>query len=171
MTRPPRLSPHCAKPGRRFELRMRPVADHHAQPPRIGMTHSADRAQTRLATRLSFLAAGFSMSCWAPLVPFAKGRIGVDDGTFGLLLLCLGVGSIVAMPLTGWLAARLGSKPMILGGGFGLVLLLPVLSVANSAFVLAVALLGFGASLGTIEVAMNVHAVEVERAAQRPLMS
>ena len=50
-------------------------------------------------------------------------------------------------------------------------LLLPVLSVADSAFVLAVALLGFGASLGTIDVAMNVHAVEVERAAQRPLMS
>jgi predicted MFS family arabinose efflux permease len=137
----------------------------------IGMTYSADRAQTRLATRLSFFAAGFSMACWAPLVPFAKTRIGVDNGTFGLLLLCLGIGSIVAMPLTGLLAARLGSKPMILGGGFGLVLLLPVLSVADSAFVLAVALLGFGASLGTIDVAMNVHAVEVERAAQRPLMS
>jgi predicted MFS family arabinose efflux permease len=135
------------------------------------MTRSADRAQTRLATRLSFLAAGFSMACWAPLVPFAKARIGVDDGTFGLLLLCLGIGSIVAMPPTGLLAARLGSKPMILVGGFGLVLLLPVLSVADSAFVLAVALLGFGASLGTIDVAMNVHAVEVERAAQRPLMS
>jgi predicted MFS family arabinose efflux permease len=150
---------------------MRPVADDCAQPPGIGIIHSADHAKTRLATRLSFLAAGFSMSCWASLVPFAKGRIGVDDGTFGLLLLCLGIGSIVAMPLTGWLTARLGSKPMILGGGFGLVLLLPVLSVADSAFVLAVALLGFGASLGTIDVAMNVHAVEVERAAQRPLMS
>jgi predicted MFS family arabinose efflux permease len=135
------------------------------------MTPSADRAGTRLATRLSFLATGFAMACWAPLVPFAKARTGVDDGQLGLLLLCLGIGSIMAMPTTGILSARLGSKPMILSGGLGLVLLLPVLSIADNAYLLAVALLGFGASLGTIDVAMNVHAVEVERAAARPLMS
>jgi predicted MFS family arabinose efflux permease len=135
------------------------------------MTPSVDRAGTRLATRLSFLAAGFAMACWAPLVPFAKARTGVDDGQLGLLLLCLGIGSMMAMPTTGILSARLGSKPMILGGGLGLVLLLPVLSIAGNAYLLAVALLGFGASLGTIDVAMNVHAVEVERAAARPLMS
>lgn len=135
------------------------------------MTPSADRPQTRLATRLAFLAAGFSMACWAPLVPYVKARISVDDGSFGLLLLCLGIGSIAATPLTGMLAARLGSKPVILGGGFGLVLLLPVLSAADSAVVLAATLLGFGASLGMIDVAMNVHAIEVERAARRPLMS
>jgi hypothetical protein len=36
---------------------------------------------------------------------------------------------------------------------------------------LAVALLAFGASLGSLDVAMNLHAVEVERAFSRPLMS
>jgi predicted MFS family arabinose efflux permease len=135
------------------------------------MTPSPNRPATRLATRLSFLAAGFGMACWAPLVPFAKTRIGVDDGQLGLLLLCIGIGSIIAMPLTGWFSARLGSKPMILAGGIGIVLLLPILAITNDAFVLAAALLGFGASLGTIDVAMNVHAVEVERAADRPMMS
>ena len=82
------------------------------------------------------------MACWAPLVPFAKARTGVDDGQLGLLLLCLGIGSIMAMPTTGILSARLGSKPMILSGGLGLVLLLPVLSIADNAYLLAVALLG-----------------------------
>ena len=55
------------------------------------------------------------------LVPFAKANTGVGDAQLGLLLLCLGVGSVVAMPLTGWLSTRLGSKPMIIGGGLGLV--------------------------------------------------
>ncbi|MES2058154.1 MAG: MFS transporter [Pseudomonadota bacterium] len=131
----------------------------------------ADCADTRLATRLSFLVAGLTMACWAPLVPFAKARVAVDDGALGLLLLCIGIGSIVAMPITAALAARWGSKPMILGGGLGLVLLLPTLAVADSFALLALALLGFGAALGTIDVAVNVHAVEVERAAGRPLMS
>jgi predicted MFS family arabinose efflux permease len=128
-------------------------------------------AQTRLGTRLSFLAAGLSAACWAPFVPFAKTRIGLDDAQLGVMLLCLGAGSIVAMPLTGMLSARWGSKPMILAGGLGLVLLLPVLCVADSRYLLALALLGFGASLGTLDVAMNVHGIEVERVAGRPLMS
>jgi MFS family permease len=135
------------------------------------MNRSADRPDTRLATRLSFFLAGFAVACWAPLVPFAKANVGVGDGKLGLLLLCLGIGSVVAMPMTGWLSARLGSKPLILGGGLGLVLLLPALAAAESAAVLAAALLLFGASLGTTDVAMNVHAVEVERAARVPLMS
>jgi len=135
------------------------------------MNNSADRAATRLATRLSFLAAGFVMACWAPLVPFAKARVGVDDGQLGLLLLCLGIGSIIAMPLTGWLSARFGSKPMILGGGISAALLLPLLATTGNALGLAATLLGFGASLGTIDVAMNIHAVEVEQAGKRPMMS
>lgn len=127
--------------------------------------------ETRLATRVSFVAAGFAMACWAPLVPFAKANVGVDEAGLGLLLLCLGGGSITAMPLTGWLAARVGSKPLIIGGGLGLVLLLPLLVLAGSVPLLAVVLMAFGASLGTIDVAMNIHAVEVERDAPKPMMS
>ena len=80
------------------------------------MTQSADRPATRLATRLSFLVAGFGIACWAPLVPFAKDRLGVDEGVLGLLLLCVGVGSVVAMLATGALSARYGSRPVICGG-------------------------------------------------------
>ncbi|HVU31811.1 MAG TPA: MFS transporter [Opitutaceae bacterium] len=130
-----------------------------------------DDTNPRLATRLAFLTAGFTMACWAPLVPFAKARIGADDRLLGLLLLGLGIGSLIAMPLTGWLSAQSGSKPMIIGGGLGMCVLLPLLATADSALVLAVALVGFGASLGTLDVAMNIHAVEVERQAGRHLMS
>jgi Transmembrane secretion effector len=132
---------------------------------------SADRPATRLATRLSFLVAGFGIACWAPLVPFAKQRLGVDDGVLGLLLLCLGIGSVVAMLLTGALSARYGSKPIILVGGIGLAFILPSLTLASTPWTLGLALFAFGAALGSIDVAMNIHAVEVERAAARPLMS
>lgn len=132
---------------------------------------SADRPGTRLATRLSFLVAGFGIACWAPLVPFAKTRLGVDDATLGLLLLCIGLGSVAAMLATGPLSARYGSRPVILAGGFGLALLLPALALAATPLTLGLALLAFGASLGSIDVAMNIHAVEVEKAARTPLMS
>ena len=138
----------------------------------IGRLLKADRPETRLATQLSFLVAGFGVACWALLVPFAKERLHVDDGTLGLLLLCLGVGSVALMFLTGVLNARIyGSRPIILAGGFGLAVLLPLLAVAGSPVSLGMTLFGFGAALGLLDVAMNIHAVEVEHAAGKPLMS
>ena len=132
---------------------------------------SADRPETRLATRLAFLIAGFGLACWAPLVPFAKARLGVDDGVLGILLLCLGLGSVAAMLATGMLSARYGSKPIIIAGGFGLALTLPILTIASTPFTLGITLAAFGASLGSLDVAMNIHAIEVEKGANRPLMS
>jgi MFS family permease len=132
---------------------------------------SADRPETRLATRLAFLVAGFAVACWAALVPYAKQRLQIDDGVLGLLMLGLGLGSIATMLATGALNARYGSRPIIIAGGFGLVVSLPVLAVAGSPLSLGVALLAFGAALGSLDVAMNIHAVEVERAAASPLMS
>jgi predicted MFS family arabinose efflux permease len=83
---------------------------------------SHDRPATRLATRLAFLVAGFGIACWAPLVPFAKQRLAVDDATLGVLLLCIGIGSVAAMQFTGAFSARYGSKPAIIVGGLGLAL-------------------------------------------------
>ncbi len=132
---------------------------------------SADRPATRLATRLAFLVAGFGVACWAPLIPFAKDRLAVDDGVLGLLLLCLGIGSVTAMLMTGMLSARYGSKPIIIGGAIGMAVFLPLLAVASTPLTLGLSLFVFGGSLGSLDVAMNIHAVEVEKAAKRPLMS
>ena len=131
----------------------------------------ASGSPARLATRLSFLIAGLAMASWAPQIPYAKARLGLDESGFGLLLLCLGVGSVLAMQVTGAAVARIGSRPIVLISGTGLCLILPWLAYANTTFSLAIGLLGFGASLGSLDVAMNVHAVEVEQAAAEPLMS
>jgi MFS family permease len=132
---------------------------------------SADRPGARLATRIAFLVAGFGVAAWAPLIPFAKARLGADDGLMGVLLLCLGAGSVAAMLRTGPLCARHGCKPVVVASGVILALLLPLLALAGSPWTLGATLLAFGGALGTLDVAMNVHAVEVERDAGVPLMS
>jgi predicted MFS family arabinose efflux permease len=132
---------------------------------------SADTPTTRLATRLAFFVAGFAVSCWAPLVPYAKDRLAVDERMLGILLLCLGIGSLLAMFLTGMLSARFGTRPVILASGFGLCAVLPFLALTATPLTLGVTLLFFGASLGSLDVAVNIHAVEVERDAGQPLMS
>ncbi len=60
---------------------------------------------------------------------------------------------------------------MVMLGGIGLFLFLPILAAATSPFLLGIALFLFGASLGTLDVAMNIHGAEVEGRERRPLMS
>ena len=130
-----------------------------------------DTFRARLATRLAFFAEGFAMGCCAPFFPFIKENVSADKSEFGLLLLCLGIGAIIAMPITGIVSAKRGSKPMILLGGFLMALLIPILVVVESQSILAIIIFLLGASLGTLDVAMNVHAVEVEKIEKRSLMS
>jgi predicted MFS family arabinose efflux permease len=125
----------------------------------------------RVSTRLAFLAAGMAMSSWAPLVPYAQARTGVEAAQLGLLLLCLGIGSLLAMPVTGILAARFGCRRVILLSGLGCCAVFPFLAIAPSAPFLALALFLFGATIGTLDVSMNVQAVIVEKDYGGALMS
>lgn len=128
-------------------------------------------ASSRLATRIAFFVAGFGLACWAPLVPLAKARLEIDEGSLGLLLLCLGAGSVLTMQLTGAFISKLGARPIIVIGGLGQAILLPFLALAPTVPAMAIALLLFGGFLGLIDVSMNVHAVEVEKHSTKPLMS
>jgi predicted MFS family arabinose efflux permease len=125
----------------------------------------------RVSTRLAFLAAGMAMSSWAPLVPYAQARTGVEAAQLGLLLLCLGIGSLLAMPVTGILAARFGCRRVILLSGLGCCAVFPFLAIAPSAPLLALALFLFGATIGTLDVSMNVQALIVEKDYGGALMS
>lgn len=138
-------------------------------PPAPGRQATGMREQ--YATRAAFLITGLSMSSWAPLVPFAKARVGVDDATLGLLLLCLGLGSIVTMPLTGIVTSRLGCRLVIAVATLLLAVVIPVLAFASTVALLAVAIAAFGAGVGALSVAINVQAVMVENDSGRHMMS
>ena len=123
------------------------------------------------ATRLIFAAIGLATAAWAPLAPYAKTRLGVDDAQFGLLLLCMGVGALVAMPLAGAATARFGCRVTVICGAMVAAAALPMLAYVETPWAMAVALTIFGASIGLVDVAMNVQAVIVERDSGRAMMS
>jgi predicted MFS family arabinose efflux permease len=125
----------------------------------------------RRATQGFFLLSGVGMASWAPMVPFAKARLGLDEAQLGLLLLCMGIGSAASMPLAGYLSHRFGSRKVLGLAAPLLCVALPLLTVASQAVLLGAALVLFGGALGVVDVAMNAHAVDVERLHGRPLMS
>lgn len=127
--------------------------------------------RVRWATRIGFFIAGFGLSVWAPLVPYVRERIPMSDATFGLLLLFVGAGSLICMPLSGMFAARFGIRRAALAAMGLLALVLAVMALTDSIVWLAIALFGFGGTLGVLDILINIQSLSVERALGRPMMS
>lgn len=125
----------------------------------------------RHATRCGFFMAGFGLSVWAPLVPYVRARIEMSDALFGLLLLCIGLGSLSWMPVSGVLVARWGIRPVILCCVALLALALAGMALVDSIWLLALALFCFGGSLGVLDIVLNIQSLLIEGALGRRLMS
>lgn len=124
-----------------------------------------------LATRLTFFIAGFVTATWAVIVPYARANTGVNEATLGTLLLCLGVGALIAMPLTGSLTTRFGCRRVIVAALALVMLSTPLLAAISHPVLLGLVLLVFGIGVGVTDCAMNIQAILVEKASPAPLMS
>ncbi|WP_206099270.1 MFS transporter [Rheinheimera mangrovi] len=124
-----------------------------------------------LSTRVMFFCSGLATAAWAGIIPIIKANTGIDDGTLGLLLLCLGMGAILSMPVAGAVATRVGCKLVLLVTLCVFSLLLMLLPLASSTVQLVLLLLGFGFGIGATDCVMNIQAILVEKRANKTLMS
>jgi MFS family permease len=124
----------------------------------------------RVAITALFALDGFVFGSWAARVPDVASQVGATPSLLGLALLCLSVGALAAMQLTGALCQRLGAgmvsatAAVLLSG----VAVLP--GLATSVPSLAAALLAFGAVTGAVNVAANSLGVRAEAWRGRPLL-
>ena len=123
------------------------------------------------ANQVFFFVGGFGVASWAPLVPLLKERLGIAEDVLGLLLLCIGVGSLVSMPFAGVLAGRFGCRRVIAVDSLVFAALLVALATVDSIGLAVPTLLLFGAAMGVIDVAINIHAVRVEQLLKKRVMS
>lgn len=124
-----------------------------------------------LATRLSFFALGFGTAAWAPLIPMVQQRLHLNHADFGVMLLSMGIGSMLSMPMTGVLINKFGCR-LIIGLAIVLIMMiLPLLSVVQSSALLAIILFIFGTAAGSFGVAINFQAVMVEKLNFKTMMS
>lgn len=111
------------------------------------------------------------MGVWAPIIPFVKQRLEVADWELGVLLLCIGLGSILTMPAASAIASRFGCRLPIGISGIAMALCLFALSITPGLVSTAGVLIVFGAAVGAADCVANIQAVIVERKSGRPMMS
>ncbi|MFC6345189.1 MFS transporter, partial [Nocardioides hankookensis] len=128
---------------------------------------------TRNAVALSFALNGFCFATMVSRLPDIRSGLDLDNGSLGLLLLAISIGSVIALPLSGRLIDRYSATAVT---RLGAVLVASGLLVAMTGVVtdtVALTVVGFfvdGIGIAVWDVSMNVEAAEVERRFGRTMM-
>lgn len=149
-----------------------------AREPVAGLVRSAagraplpSLSRLRVAVCALFGLDGFIFGSWAARVPGVSAQVGADHTALGVALLCLSLGALACMQLTGALAARLGAGLVASLAAVALCVGAVLPGLATSVSQLSAALIAFGAVTGMVNVAANSVGVQVEARAGRPLLS
>jgi MFS family permease len=108
---------------------------------------------------------------WAAFVPIIKERLGLNDALLAVVLFCAAVGAIIAMPISGALSDRLGSRRLTATSGTIFGVALGGATVAPAYALIVPAAFVMGAGNGAMDVAMNANGVALQAQAARPIMS
>ena len=125
----------------------------------------------RFAVSLLFLMNGFFMGTWAPKIPIFAEKLALSEGELGLMILLFGLGSIIAMPLTGIVNARFGSTRVVKAVALMFLPSLVLITLVNTVWLAVPVILVFGALMASMDVSMNANTVAVEKVERRAIMS
>ncbi|MGW1507076.1 MFS transporter [Streptomyces mirabilis] len=125
----------------------------------------------RVATFVYFSLCGTLMGTWVVNIPAIEERVGITHATLGGLLVLLGLGAFIGMQVAGRLTDSLGARIVVPATGVLCSATLVLPGLPREPWTLAGALLAFGFCNGCLDVSMNAHAVHVEKAYGRPVMS
>ncbi len=121
----------------------------------------------RRAVTTAFFVNGATFSSWLPRVPEVREDLGLGLDQLGLVLLCGGLGGLVASVGAGRLVDRIGSRRASVVAAVLLSIGLPAIGLASSGVALGAALLVLGAVDVTADIGMNVQAAMAQRRAGR----
>ncbi|MEO0787557.1 MAG: MFS transporter [Bacteroidota bacterium] len=125
----------------------------------------------RYAVAYTFFTVGFIYASWSSRLPRLTEMYGLNDADLSTVLLTIAIGALVAMPLTGIIIVKTGSRRLTAINAI-LFVVFTLLLLHSPSYI---GLLGFGFCLGVMngstDIAMNAQAIVVEDRMGKPIMS
>ena len=126
--------------------------------------------RVRLATSLFFVGMGFCFSTWASRIPDIKSALNLSDGVLGSLLFILPIGQLVAMPFSGKVVTRYGSRNISILSLLVYSICLISLGMATTILQLAIGLFMFGFISNFCNIAVNTQGVYTQQLFDKPIV-
>ncbi len=128
-------------------------------------------SRIRIAVSALFFLSGLCFSSWASRIPDIKERLQMSDGALGLLLLGMPLGTLLSLPISGYLVDRYGSKSIIIIGTLLYACFLPLLGLAPNLYMLGITVVIFGVGGNFLNISMNTQAAGTEQRYGRTIMA
>lgn len=125
----------------------------------------------RIAVFVFYFLQGLCFTSWASRIPDIKTTMGLNDASWGTILLMIPVGQAWGMALSGFLVSRLGSRRILPVAFAGYVISLILIGAAPSQYVLIICLISFGFFSNFCNISINTQGVTIEAMYNRPIMS
>ncbi len=152
---------------------MSPAMDTQAPPQAPRAKRSTDQEVRSLLVSVAalFFVNGMVFSNWLPRIPEVRDHLGITNQGLGLSLVGGGLGGLVGSFLVAPSLKRFGTKRVLTVAATAGALGLPLISIANSAFLVfgALTLIGFCDVLN--DMSMNAQAVMAQRRYDRPILN
>ncbi|WP_371778111.1 MFS transporter [Streptosporangium subroseum] len=137
----------------------------------MSTTTTRQAVNARRAVSYFFLLLGAVSGTWAARIPAVKQNLDLSAGQLSYGLFAVAAGLVIGMRFAGRLTDRLGSARLITPAAIITALTVIPPGYAPNLPVLVATLFVFGLVNASLDVSMNAHGVEVERAYGRPIMS
>ena len=127
--------------------------------------------KNRASISLLFFLCGINFASWATRIPDFKEKLHLTDSELGTILLGLPIGSLISLPLAGWLITKYESKWICLTAIVMYIFIMPILGYSPNSFGLFTALFLFGMAGDILNIAMNTQVVTLEKSMNKAIMS
>jgi len=127
--------------------------------------------KNRVSIAVLFFLCGLNFASWATRIPDFKYSLHLSDAKLGSLLMGLPIGSMVSLPIAGWLLTLYRSKIICILAVILYVLIMPLLGLINTSHQLFLGLFAFGMAGDLLNIAMNTQVIHLEEKISKTIMS
>lgn len=126
--------------------------------------------RVRFATSLFFFGMGFCFSTWASRIPDIKSTLNLSEAELGGLLFAIPIGQLFAMPFSGKVVTKYGSRNISIWGLLSYGVFLTLLGFATADWQLAIGLFLFGFFGNFCNIAVNTQGVFTQQLFDKPII-
>lgn len=126
--------------------------------------------RVRVANSLFFFGMGLCFSSWASRIPDIKTYLNLSEGELGTLLFALPIGQMVAMPFSGKIVAKYGSKLIVVYALLIYSFCLVILGLAVTSWQLSLGLFLFGFFGNFCNISVNTQGVRTQQLIGKSIM-
>lgn len=121
------------------------------------------KVKQRIALGTCFFITGVCFSTWASRIPTLKAMLDLNDAELGNILLTMPIGSLIGLPISGWLVSRFDSRIPLIVSFFIFTLALIGIGFATTPFLLIASIAVFSFNMRILNITINTQAITLQK--------